>query len=152
MFRRGSVSYSAAYGLLILIAVSGCGTFTVAKLPDLSAFFDSNSGVRDEETHRLEYQESRHPDELKWLLANRLHSGMTVSEVSRTIGERGQRLYDDSWVKKGGGYYQSGDEAWKWAQDRNGQSLILVFRDGHLVNFDPVTYRSEQSDGNSLVN
>ena len=68
---------------------------------------------------------------------------MATSEVGRIIGQEGRRLHNDSWIKKGGGYYQSGDEVWKWEQDRNGQSLILVFREGQLVNFDPADYSEE---------
>ena len=113
-------------------------------MPDLSSMFGTNSSVRDEEEHRQKYQSNRDPAELRWLLANRISSGMTVSEVGRVIGEEGRRVYDDSWIKTGSGYYQSGDEAWKWEQDRNGQSLILVFRDGNLVNFDPTAYQEPE--------
>ena len=102
--------------------------------------FGAKAGVHEEEQHRQSYQKSRDPEDLRWLLANRISSGMSVSEVGRIIGQEGRRLYDDTWIKKGGGYYQSGDEAWKWEQDRNGQSLILVFREGRLVNFDPADY------------
>lgn len=126
--------------LLLTVAVPGCGTLSVPNLPDLNTYFESTSQFQDEETHRQAYQKSRDPDDLKWLLANRIHSGMSVREVGRTIGEKGRHLNDDNWVKKGGGYYQSGDKTWKWAQDRNGQSLILVFREGKLVNFDASAY------------
>jgi hypothetical protein len=120
--------------------VSGCGSFSARNLPDFDDMFGVKAGVRDEEQHRQSYQKSRDPEDLRWLLANRISSGMSVSEVGRIIGQEGRRLYDDTWIKKGGGYYQSGDEAWKWEQDRNGQSLILVFREGRLVNFDPGDY------------
>jgi hypothetical protein len=128
---------------LVTLGVLGCGS--APKLPDLDAMFGTKPNVREEETHRLSYQSTRNPEDLQWLLANRISSGMSVSEVGRVIGEEGRRLYDDTWIKKGGGYYQSGDEAWKWEQDRNGQSLILVFREGGLVNFDPSAYE-EQAD------
>lgn len=128
----------------ILVSVSGCGMFSTATFPNLNDMFGAESGVRDEEIHRQRYQRDRDPDDLHWLLANRIESGMTVSEVGRTIGEEGRQVYDDGWIKRGGGYYQSGDKAWKWDPDRNGQSLILVFREGRLVNFDPTQY--DQSD------
>ena len=119
---------------------SGCGLFSARNLPDFDDMFGVKAGVRDEEQHRQSYQKSRDPEDLRWLLANRISSGMSVSEVGRIIGQEGRRLYDDTWIKSGAGYYQSGDEAWKWEQDRNGQSLILVFREGRLVNFDPGNY------------
>jgi hypothetical protein len=131
--------------LLLLVCVSGCGTLDVSNFSKWSDLFGSKSSVRNEEEHRQKYQSSRDPAALRWLLAHQIHSGMSVSEVGRVIGEEGRRLYNDDWVKKGGGYYQSGDEAWKWEQDRNGQSLILVFREGRLVNFDPSDY-SDQPD------
>lgn len=125
-----------------MLAVIGCRT---PVLPDFDEMLGAGNGAQEEEEHRRNYQSTRDPDELKWLLVNRISSGMTVSEVGRVIGEEGRRLEDDNWIKTGGGYYQSGDEVWKWEQDRNGQSLILVFRDGRLVNFDPTVYQ-ESSD------
>jgi len=124
----------------LLLFACGCGTLTGSGLPDLNSLFSSESSVRDEEEYRQRYQKDRDPGDLRWLLANRIESGMAVSEVNRTLGEEGRRVYDDNWIKTGGGYYQSGDKAWKWDPDRNGQSLILVFRDGLLVNFDPSDY------------
>lgn len=131
--------------IVMSISLSGCGSFSARNLPDFDDMFGVKAGVRDEEQHRQSYQKSRDPEDLRWLLANRISSGMSVSEVGRIIGQEGRRLYDDTWIKRGTGYYQSGDEAWKWEQDRNGQSLILVFREGRLVNFDPGDY-SEKLD------
>ena len=137
----GSVA-TALTGVLILF-LTGCGTVSVPKIPDMGDMFGEKSGLRDEEEHRRDFQSTRDPADLRWLLANRISSGMSVSEVGRIVGEEGRRVYDDNWIKKGGGYYQSGDEAWKWEQDRNGQSLILVFRESRLVNFDPSDYEKE---------
>jgi hypothetical protein len=129
---------------VLSFSAGGCGSFSAVNLPDFDDMFGAKASVRDEEDHRQRYQNSRNPEDLRWLLANRISSGMSVSEVGRIIGQEGRRLYDDTWIKKGGGYYQSGDKAWKWEQDRNGQSLILVFREGQLVNFDPADYSEEQ--------
>jgi hypothetical protein len=129
---------------VLSFSVSGCGSISARNLPDFDDMFGTKSSIRDEEQHRQNFQKSRKPENLQWLLANRISSGMSVSEVGRIIGEEGRRLYDDNWIKKGSGHYQSGDEAWKWDQDRNGQSLILVFREGRLVNFDPADYSEEQ--------
>lgn len=137
MVRSGIQLFVAA---CLLVSAAGCGTLTGSGFSNLNDLFRSGSSHKDEETHRQKYQKDRDPAELQWLLANKIESGMTVSEVSRTIGEDGRRLYDDNWIKTGGGYYQSGDEVWKWNPDRNGQSLILVFREGRLVNFDPTDY------------
>jgi len=127
--------------VLLAAVVCGCGTISVPNLPDMSNMFGAKSSIRDEEVHRQRYQKDRDPAELRWLLANRIKSGMSVAEVGRTLGEDGHQLFNDDWIKTGGGYYQSGDKAWKWEQDRNGQSLILVFREGRLVNFDASTYK-----------
>lgn len=132
---------TALAAALATLGALGCGS--APKMPDFDAIFGTKPNVREEETHRQSYQSSRNPEDLRWLLANRISSGMTVSEVGRVIGEAGRRLEDDSWIKKGGGHYRSGDEAWKWEQDRNGQSLILVFREGRLVNFDPSAYETQ---------
>ena len=129
--------------VVMSFSASGCGSFSARNLPDFDDMFGAKAGTRDEEQHRQSYQKSRDPEDLRWLLANRISSGMSTSEVGRIIGQEGRRLHNDSWIKKGGGYYQSGDEAWKWEQDRNGQSLILVFREGQLVNFDPADYSEE---------
>ena len=142
MVRSEILRFVPATLLLSLVGVSGCGALSALKFPDLNDLLGSSSQVRDEEGHRQKYQLDRDPAERNWLLANRIQNGMAVSEVSRVIGEDGQRVHNDGRVKKGGGHYQSGDKAWKWAADRNSQSLILVFREGLLVNFDPSEYQS----------
>jgi hypothetical protein len=143
MVRLAAGSVATALTALLTLFVTGCGTVSVPKLPDMGNMFGEKSSLHEEEQHRQNYQSKRDPADLRWILANRISSGMSVSEVGRKIGEEGRRLYDDTWIKKGGGHYQSGDEAWKWEQDRNGQSLILVFREGRLVNFDPSDYEKQ---------
>ena len=123
--------------LLGLFAGAGCETLHEAGVPGLAGFLNTEAAVQEEERHRTEYQESRDPAELRWLMRNRIQSGMSPSEVSKVIGDEGERVYDDGWVKNEGGYYQANDEAWKWGPDREGKSVILVFRDRQLVNFDP---------------
>ena len=145
MVRPIAGSVATSLNVLLTLFVTGCGTISVPKLPNMDDMFGEKSRIRETEQHRQNYQSTRDPDDLRWILANRISSGMSVSEVARMIGEEGRRLHDDTWIKKGGGHYQSGDEAWKWEQDRNGQSLILVFREGRLVNFDPADY-VEQAD------
>ncbi len=145
MVRPTAGSVARSLSVLLTLLVTGCGTVSVPKLPDMNDMFGEKSSHRETELHRQNYQSTRDPDDLRWILANRISSGMSVSEVGRMIGEEGRRLYDDTWIKQGGGHYQSGDEAWKWEQDRNGQSLILVFREGRLVNFDPSAY-AESAD------
>jgi hypothetical protein len=143
MVRLTVGSVATALTVVLMLFATGCGTASIPKLPNMRDMFGERSGIRDEEEHRRNFQSTRDPADLRWLLANSISSGMSVSEVGRIIGEEGRRLHDDNWVKKGGGYYQSGDKAWKWEQDRNGQSLILVFREGRLVNFDPSAYAEE---------
>lgn len=129
---------SLAVVLFLIAGATGCSTL---RLPDVDEMLGNDNSLKEEEEHRRNYQSNRDPADLRWLLANRISSGMSVFEVSRVVGEEGRRIYDDNWIKNGGGYYQTGDEAWKWEQDRNGQSLILVFREGRLVNFDPSNYQ-----------
>ncbi len=145
MVRLSDASCVTVFTVVLMLLATGCGTASIPKLPDMGDMFGEKSGIQNEEEHRRNFQRTREPADLRWLLANRISSGMSVSEVGRIIGEEGRRLHDDNWVKKGGGYYQSGDKAWKWEQDRNGQSLILVFREGRLVNFDPSAYSEEDA-------
>ena len=70
------------------------------------------------------------------LLQNRVENGMTPAEISHVLGEEGERVYEDGWIKNRGGHYQAGDETWKWGPDRKGNSVYLVFRESRLVNFD----------------
>ena len=122
---------------LAAIALSTCGCSTVTGAGSLASLFDTESRQREEEDHRSSYQETRSPADLQWLMRNCVESGMTPTEINGVLGEQGQRVYDDKWIKTRGGHYHAGDDTWKWGPDREGNSVYLVFRSNKLVNFDP---------------
>ena len=126
--------------VLAVGAASGCQSLHDAGVPGMAAFLNSETQSKEEERHRTSYQTSRDPSEMRWLLRNKVYSGMSPSEVSKIIGDEGERVYDDGWVKNEGGYYQASDEVWKWGPDRKGQSVMLVFRENELLNFDPTEF------------
>ena len=122
---------------LTAVAISACGCTSITGAGSFASLFDSESRQREEETHRSNYQETRSPADLQWLMRNCVESGMTPTEINGVLGEQGQRVYDDDWIKTRGGHYQSGDDTWKWGPDRKGNSVYLVFRGSKLVNFRP---------------
>ncbi len=116
--------------------VAGCETLPDGKLGEL-VFRSGDRALQLEEEHRERYQETRDPDDRDWLLGHAVESGMTPTEVTRVLGQEGKRVGNDAWIKNGEGHYQVDDQAWKWGPDKEGKSVILVFRDSKLVNFDP---------------
>jgi len=67
---------------------------------------------------------------------------MSRTEVAQVLGEAGQPVARDARFKRNGGHYQERDRLWKWGPDHQGQSVLLAFRDGTLVNFDPDEFAS----------
>lgn len=90
--------------------------------------------------YRMQYLTQRDPKALNWLLAHRVVNGMTVAAVGEALGERGEDVVDDAALKTGG-YYLQTDDGYSWGPDTNGRSVVLFFRDGKLVNFDPDEFR-----------
>jgi hypothetical protein len=78
---------------------------------------------------------------VRWLLANRVGSGMTRDEVNDALGQHGERVYDDDWLKSGTPGVLGTDHAYRWGPDSDGQTYYLFFRDDRLVNHDPAEYR-----------
>jgi len=115
------------------------------SLPDLSlaGFFGESVTESERDSHRQAFQETRDPEHLNWLLANCVETGMSPADISRILGEDGTRLHGDGWVKNKSSQYLVDDETWKWEADREGRSLLLVFREGRLVNFDPSEFAAE---------
>jgi hypothetical protein len=120
--------------------VAGCETLPDGKLGEL-VFGSGDRAMQLEEEHRERYQETRKPDDRDWLLGHAVESGMTPTQVTRVLGQEGERVANDAWIKNGDGHYQIDDQAWKWGPDSEGQSVFLVFRDSKLVNFDPHEFR-----------
>ena len=124
---------------LATFAASACGCSSISNSGTgaFSALFDTESLQREEEDHRTRYQETRSPSDFQWLMKNCVESGMTPTEINGVLGEQGQRVYDDDFIKTRGGHYHAADDTWKWGPDREGNSVYLVFRSNKLVNFDP---------------
>jgi hypothetical protein len=119
----------------------GCETLHEAGVPGMRAFVSSHRRAAEEESHRHAYQQDRSPASMQWLLAHRVHSGMSVADVSRILGEEGVREYDDLPIKTNGGHYRTGDQVYHWGPNSVGRTVYLVFRDGSLVNFNPDEFR-----------
>ena len=51
------------------------------------------------------------------------------------IGEPGERVFDDTALKRGSPLLHQSDTIYRWGPDRNGRSYYLAFRDGKLVHF-----------------
>jgi len=119
--------------LLCLLLSSGCaeeGRQLVQTRP--------SAGIEAEtETHRSRFQQERAHDDARWLLANRVRQGMSPGDVAGIFGVAGEPVYEDEWLKAGGGQYQLDDETYKWGPDDHGTSYYLMFRGGKLANFDP---------------
>jgi hypothetical protein len=127
-----------AAGVLCAAVSLFCGCESMGKTsPQVFAKTASgDSSKRTLDTERTRYQTDRDPQAARWILANCVHRQMTVKEISQALGEDGIRVHDDTWLKKGNGYRED-DTVYRWGPDRTGRDIYLVFRDGHLINFDP---------------
>ncbi len=142
MHRHGR-RWSVGWLLLVAAVVCGCETFQSSFLSAVLNLSPSRRAA-EEEAFRREYQETHSAAAMQWLLANCVHSGMTLEEVNRVLGEEGVREYDDLPIKTNGGFYRADDVVYRWGPDNQGHSVYLVFRDGRLVNFDPDEFREPQ--------
>lgn len=91
---------------------------------------------------RTAYLIDRDPAAFRWLLSTQLENGMSVTAVSDVLGEQGELYTDDRELKTHGGQYHQTDVAYRWGPDSRGRSVILLFRDGKLIHFDPAEFRS----------
>ena len=107
---------------------------------DLMFLGPGRFGPYEEQKYREAFLVDKDPEAMRWLMANRLHSGMTVAQVGLAFGEDGEREYNDRWIKTKGGQYRTGDKAYRWGPDNLGNSMYLVFRENQLVNYDPREY------------
>ena len=122
--------------LWLLLLAAGCGSDgeLLQRGPAAGAL-----GELDEQRSR--YLAERSQASARWLLAHRVKQGMSPRDVAGVFGEAGERVYEDEWLKTGGGNYQLGDETYKWGPDDHGTSYFLMFRGGKLVNFDGAQFR-----------
>ena len=132
--------------MAVLLTFTGCESLDEAGIPTPGASARAQKKVLEEESYRERYQTSRDYRSLKWLLANRVKSGMTLAEINAILGESGERIYDDLPFKTKGGNYRSSDVAYKWGPTSSGNAVVLMFRDRKLVNFDPYEFEDEYGD------
>ncbi|MFN0196201.1 MAG: hypothetical protein ACKVT0_05615 [Planctomycetaceae bacterium] len=116
---------------------TGCKALSVKDHRFYSGLFSGKSDFKLAEKYRERYQETREPDAICWLLAHEIHSGMSLDDVNRTLGENGVREENSSWLTTNGGNYRTDDDVYRWGPDSEGGTIYLVFRENHLVNFDP---------------
>ncbi|HBN77400.1 MAG TPA: hypothetical protein DD473_16655 [Planctomycetaceae bacterium] len=128
------VSFSLfSVGLILSISViAGCNTMLDTFLP----VQDRKAGFAKEEQHREQFIETRKPADIRWLLKNSVKNGMSKADVDRVMGEDGEREFNDSNLLANEGLYRADDKIYRWGPDRDGNSYMLVFRDGHLINFE----------------
>lgn len=126
-----------AFGIMIctLLAGFGCQTLHNAGLPGMEPFLKVDPAkVEEENNHREQFAIHRDHKSFYWLLANQVSSGMSLTEVETALGEPGEHTTEFSRMKSEG-QIQTTDSAYRWGPDRQGNSAILFFRDGRLVNF-----------------
>jgi hypothetical protein len=134
--RRGLVGAAVLAALLALLA-AGC------EMPDLARGSRERALAEASEAteHREKFIAQGDPQSVRWLLANRVGSGMTRGEVNDILGQHGERVFEDNWLKSGTSGVRETDEAYRWGPDSEGQTYYLFFRDDRLVNHDPAVYR-----------
>ena len=132
------------FAVLLSASVIGCGA---PAGPQLQWWSTHRPDQLDEglAEHRSRFQQEGDPDSLRWLLGNRIASGMSLFEVAEVLGSKGERVWNDHQFKVGAGRYQETDETYKWGPDSSGSSVYLVFREGNLVNYDPKQYRDSSN-------
>ncbi len=143
-FRRLFSSLLVKFAVIVaMISAIGCEMLHNAGVPGLKPYIKvSTAEVKKEQACRDEFQVNRDHKALYWLLANRIQTGMQLHEVEQVLGEPGERETDMSRLKSDG-IYQTTDLVYKWGPDQSGHSVVLFFRDGHLVNFDRQSFKAE---------
>ncbi len=130
----------ASWQVWLIVVGLGC-----AKMPSPTESLLSTLGRHDTDReladqYRLRFQTERDPAAIRWLLAHRIQTGMSVSAVNDILGEPGTRVFADRPFKTAGGHFRSDDVIYKWGPDRDGNAYYLGFRNGILVNFDPRSF------------
>ncbi len=124
------------WAMLLMGVLVGCETLHQAGVPGLEQY------VKDEDAiaapnYRERFQVDRDPAAFSWLMRHRVRTGMTVAEVSEALGDSGEEFSSSQDLKKGLTEYQTTDVAFRWGPDSEGRSVILFFRDGRLIQFNP---------------
>lgn len=114
----------------------GCTMLHEAGIPGFERYVkDADAPLVADYQRR--FQVDSDPAALNWLLSRRVRTGMSVAQINDILGESGERVTDDQELKAFAGQYLRTDVGYKWGPDANGRSVVLFFRDGRLVHFDP---------------
>ncbi len=125
-----------ATAVLLIGLLAGCETLHNAGVPGLEQYVKDEDAIAAPE-YRERFQLDRDPVAFTWLLRHRVRSGMSVMEVNEALGEAGEEFSHSEAYKKHTDGYQSTDVGFRWGPDAKGRSVILFFREGNLVNFNP---------------
>ena len=125
------------FALFVVIGSPGCGSPERKSLADKLPFLKHQNDSPQEAEFRQKFVAERDPAAFKWLLTRRIHNEMSVAEVASVLGEAGERRFDDREYKTNGGNYHTTDVGYQWGPDRTGHTVVLFFRDGKLIHFDP---------------
>ena len=126
---------------LISLCGMGCGNFHQIGATNGWTFFNSADSFQEEEKqYRERFVTEGDSQAVRWLLKNSIAGGMELHDVNQILGQKGVRQFDDGWIKNHGGTFRLSDRVYKWGPDSEGKTYMLVFRDDHLLNFNPDDY------------
>jgi|GEM_PF-1040990 len=118
-----------------LIAAPGCQTLHNAGVPGLDIYLKPDPEViAREQAARDRYSLNHEHQALYWLLSHKIRNGMQLPEVEDALGETGEQTNEFNLIKSD--LFQTTDVAYKWGPDNKGNSVVLFFREGRVVNFD----------------
>lgn len=146
----GRCGFFACAALAVLAAVGCESVLRTIKLPGgppTIAELRAEAQLADKQRKR--FRRALDPAAFRWLLANRVRSGMTLGEVNRELGQDGNRRYEDAQFKARNIGVQRTDETWEWGPDKEGTTYILFFRNDRLTGFDPSQYDDSRDDSSS---
>ena len=141
MRRPSTTPVLLVLSLLSFALLLGCESFEQTSLARMLPFGNKTNLSPQETEQRQKFMNERDPDAFHWLLSHRIHNEMTAQQVAHVFGEAGERREDDREYKTNGGFYQTTDVGYQWGPDRKGHTVVLFFRDGKLINFDPAEFR-----------
>ena len=141
MRRPSTTPVLLTLSLLMIALLSGCGSIEQSSLSRMLPFGNKTNLAPQEAEQRQKFLNDRDPDAFRWLLSQRVHNEMSAEQVAHVLGESGERRPDDREYKTNGGFYQTTDVGYQWGPDRTGHTVVLFFRDGKLINFDPTEFR-----------
>jgi hypothetical protein len=133
-------------GMVAAAAVGCLPNYPYIKLPGELSPEDLQAASRTADKQRERYRGTQEAAAFRWLLAKRIHTGMTLAEVNRELGQDGSRRYEDARFKARNIGVQTTDETWEWGPDKDGTTYMLFFRNDRLVNFEPSQYDDSADD------